>query len=257
VRRRNSPWIILSLMATLLPLPASARALEDVKSSGTIVLCAHPNSLPFASKEGKRHGFQVELAEALAHQLGVKLTRNWVITAVDVFRTECDIVMDSIADRQAQSESGLQLSKPYRRSGVTLAVRAGDKTRSLDDLGPRKVGVLTSSIAAMTLNKRGIETVPSLFEDEIMDMLADGEVDAAAVTPISAGYYNLNHPKGKFRLVPAFDGEPDLSWNVAVGMRRPDAELRQAIDDAVTRLVADGTVKRIYARYGVQVQPPR
>ena len=250
---------VLLLLAALGAAPAAARELAEIKASGTVVLCAHPNSLPFASKDGARHGFQVELGEALARQLGVTLTRDWVVTRYDLFRAACDIVIDSIADRQAQEESGLQLSKPYRRSGVALAVRAEDtRTRSLDDLGGRrKVGVLTSSIAAMTLDKRGIETVPGLFEDEMLAMLVKGEIDAAAVTPTSTGYYNLRHPKAKLRIVHVFDGEPDLSWNVAVGMRRPDAALRQAIDDALTRLIADGTMKRVYARYGVELLPPR
>lgn len=256
-RVRPTAALAAFLAATLLALPAAARGLDEIRSSGTIALCAHPNSLPFAAKDGRVHGFQVDLAEALARQLGVTLTQDWIISRYDLFRAHCDIVMDSIADPEAQEESGLQLSKPYRRSGVALAVRTGDRTRSLDDLAHRKVAVLTSSIAAMTLDKRGIDTVPGLFEDEILDMLAKGEVAAAAVTPTSVGYYNLRHPQAKLRLVYVFDGEPDLSWNVAVGMRRPDAELRQAIDDAMTRLLADGTVKRVYARYGVEVLPPR
>jgi polar amino acid transport system substrate-binding protein len=239
--------------------PAAARTLEDVKSSGIIGLCAHPNALPFASKDGKRHGFQVDLAEALAKQLGVSLNRDWVITRYDLFRTQCDIVMDSIADEQAQAESGLQLSKPYRRSAVALAVRANEpKIRSLDDLrGGRQVGVLASSIAAMTLDEKGIDTVPSLFEDEMLADLVKGELDAAAVTESSAGYYNLRHPKAKLRLLYVFDSEPNLAWNVAVGMRRPDAELRKAVDAALDRLMADGTVKRIYASYGIELIPPR
>jgi len=256
-RARPTTALAALSAALLLAAPAAARGLADIRSSGTIALCAHPNSLPFASKDGRVHGFQVELAEALARQLGVSLTRDWIVSRYDLFRAACDIVMDSIADPEAQAESGLQISKPYRRSGVALALRAGDGTRSLDELGRRKVGVLTSSIAAMTLNKRGIDTVPGLFEDEILDMLARGEVSAAAVTPTSAGYYNLRHAEAKLRLVYVFDKEPDMSWNVAVGMRRPDAELRQAIDDALTRLVADGTVKRVYARYGVDIVPPR
>lgn len=256
-RVRPTVAIAALLGAALLAASAAARGLAEVKASGTIALCAHPNSLPFASKDGRRHGFQVELAEALAQQLGVTLTRDWIITRYDLFRAQCDIVMDSIADPEAQQQSGLQLSKPYRRSGVALALGVGDKTHSLDDLAHRKVGVLTSSIAAMTLNKRGIDTVPGLFEDELLAMLAKGEVDAAAVTPTSIGYYNLRHPEAKLRLAYVFDGQPDMSWNVAVGMRRPDAELRQAIDDALTRLLADGTVKRVYAHYGVEVLPPR
>jgi polar amino acid transport system substrate-binding protein len=260
VPKRAAGLAVLVALAQLPGGAADARALAQIKDSGAIVLCAHPNSLPFASKDGSRHGFQVELAQALARRLGVSLTQNWVITSYDIFRADCDIVMDSIADRQAQAESGLRISKPYRRSGVALAMRGDDKTiRSLDDLttAHRKVGVLTSSIAAMKLSQGGAELVPGLFEDEMLAMLASGEIDAAAVTPTSAGYYNLTHPKQKVRLIYPFEGETDLSWNVAVGMRRPDPELQQAIDDAMTRLLADGTVKRIYARYGVAVRPPR
>lgn len=254
--RVHSLATLAVLLAAALASPAAARSLADIKASGTIALCAHPNSLPFASKNGARHGFQVELAEALARRLGVSLTRDWVITRYDLFRAPCDIVMDSIADPEAQADSGLQLSKPYRRSGVALALRAGENIHSLDDIGRRKVGVLTSSIAAMTLNKRGIDTVPGLFEDEILTMLAKREIDAAAVTPTSVGYFNLQHPGARLALIYAFEGAPDLAWNVAVGMRRPDAALHQAIDAALTRLLADGTVTRVYARYGVAVQPP-
>ena len=257
--RASSTAALAALLgAAFLAAPASARGLEDIKASGTIAVCAHPNALPFASKNGPRHGFEVDLAEALAHQLGVTLTREWIITEYDLFRAPCDIVMDSIADPEAQSDAGLQLSKPYRRSGVALAIRADEKLRSLADLGKtREVAVLTSSIAAMTLNQRGIETVPGLWEDDLLTMLAKGEVDAAAVTPTSVDYYNFRHPRAKLRLLYVFEGQPDLSWNLAVGMRRPDAQLRQAIDAALTRLIADGTVKRVYARYGVEVQPPK
>jgi polar amino acid transport system substrate-binding protein len=247
------------LAAASAATPAGARSLAAVKDSGTLGLCAHPNSLPFASKDGKRRGFQVELAEALAHRLGVALSEDWVISRYDLFRANCDVVMDAIADPEAQEDSGLRLSRPYRRSGVALAVRADDRTISgIEDLkGGKGVGVLSSSIAEMTLDKRGITVTPGLFEDELLAMLGTHEVDAAAVTPTSAGYYNLTHRKGRVRLIYAFDGEPDLSWNVAVGMRRPDDQLQQAIDEAIARMLADGTIKRIYARYGTALQPPR
>jgi polar amino acid transport system substrate-binding protein len=247
------------LASLVLPIGAEARSLAAIKDSGTIAVCAHPNALPFASKDGKRHGFQVELAEALAKELGVSLTREWVITRYDLFRAPCDIVMDSIADRAAQADSGLQLSRPYRRAGVVLAVREDERrVRSLAELtGSRRVGVLTSSIAAMTLNARGIDTVPGLFEDEILAMLARREIDAAAVTPTSLGYYNLRHPQHKLRAIDAFAAEADLVWNVAVGMRRPDPMLQQAVDTAIAHLIEDGTVRRVYARYGVTVEAPQ
>ena len=64
------------------------------------------------------------------------------------------------------------------------------------------------------------------------------------------------HPDRKVGLVYASDQEPLLSWNIAVGMRGSDAPLRQKIDAAIERLLADGTIRDIYARYGVEHRPP-
>ena len=43
-----------------------ARTLDAVRESGVIRMCAHPNSLPFASSTANPPGFQVELGRALA-----------------------------------------------------------------------------------------------------------------------------------------------------------------------------------------------
>src|SRR5216117_2128185 len=60
---------------------ANARSLEAVIERGALTLCASPNALPFASKSGPAPGFQIELGEKIAEQLGVKLTREWVVSA--------------------------------------------------------------------------------------------------------------------------------------------------------------------------------
>src|SRR6266699_6189951 len=93
--------------------PAQARSLDTIRSLGSLGLCAHPNSLPFASKAGDPPGFQVELGQALARELGVSLKLDWVITAYQIRSADCDIVMDVISDREAQSETNLRISKPY------------------------------------------------------------------------------------------------------------------------------------------------
>jgi polar amino acid transport system substrate-binding protein len=40
-------------------------------------------------------------------------------------------------------------------------------------------------------------------------------------------------------------------------MVRPDDKLRNAVNDALDHLRADGTVERIYARYGIVLQAPK
>jgi polar amino acid transport system substrate-binding protein len=87
--------------------------------------------------------------------------------------------------------------------------------------------------------------------------LAAGEIDAAAVTPLSVGYYNLTHPSEGFAILPPDEAEHDLVWNAAIGIRKPDEQLLAAIDAALDRLRADGTVETIYAKYGISLPPPR
>jgi polar amino acid transport system substrate-binding protein len=246
-------------MLVIFAAPASARPLDQVIESGNLALCAHPNALPFSAKEGERHGFQIEMAEALAKSLNVALETNWVITGFDRNRTECDIVIDAIADAEAQEENHIKLSKPYRRSGVALAVRADDGSiTSIGDLdNVAKVGILPGSMAAMVLGKRGVRTTPSMFEDDLLDEVASGEIAAAAVTPTAIGYYNGRHADHKLKMVDAFAAVRDLTWNVAVGMVKADPPLVAAIDAALDKMSAAGTIKEIYARYGVELLPPK
>jgi polar amino acid transport system substrate-binding protein len=250
----------LGMAATLVLLSVAAalpRSLQAIAERGTLTLCANPDALPWASKTGAVPGFQVELAENLATRLSVSLTRQWVISAFQYRRVDCDVVFDAIASRGASVEGGLRLSRPYQRSGVVLAVRNESGVASLAGLGTgHRVGVLVGSLASMTLGKRGAETTPFVLEGELVAALANGEVEAAAVTPVAIGWYNMIHPDAHIRMIAAFADDPDLNWNLAVGMIGPDDKLRQQIDAALGEMLADGTIGRIYARYGIELRPP-
>ncbi len=250
--------VAAALLLSLGTAAAAARSLDAISQRGALALCAHPNALPFASKKGDPPGFQVELGQALAERLGVSLVQHWVINSFQYRRADCDIVLDAIANKAALSEVGLRMSRPYYRSGVALAVRRDSDVASLASLGPgRRVGVLVGSLASMILEKRNIEVTPFVFEDEMMSALSRREIEAAAVTHTAIGWYNMRHPNIAVRHIPAFENDPDLNWNVAVGMMRPDEKLTQRVDAVLEGLLADGTIARIYARYGVELQPPR
>jgi polar amino acid transport system substrate-binding protein len=237
---------------------ADARSLESVIERGALTLCASPNALPFASKTGPVPGFQVELGEKIAEQLGVKLTREWVISAVQYRRADCDLVLDVIARKDTPPAGGVKASRPYHRSGVVLAVRGDSPASSLASLGPdQRVGVPVGSVVSMTLGKSGTVTSPFAFEDDIVAALANREIEAAAVTPMTVGWFNLEHADKPLRLIPAFDNDQDLNWNIAAGLLRPDDRLRARVDAAIEALLADGTIARIYARYGIELRPPQ
>jgi len=251
---------ILPLMVVAIGLtsPADARSLDAIRESGVLGLCAHPNSLPFASKAGDPPGFQVELGQALARELSVSLRLDWIITQYQIRSANCDIVLDVIADREAQGETNLRISKPYYRTGVVLAVPTASQLTSFRGLDDHiKVGVQVGSTAAMIIGQRHVPTSTFGFEVDSLDALTNHEIDAAAVTPAAAGYFNLTHPDKTVRILDRDESEADLNWNVAVGMVRPDDALRAAIDAALAKLRDDGTVERIYGRYGVTLQAPK
>lgn len=255
---RFTSKILLILLALSCAVPAIARPLSQIKESA-LTLCANPNALPFSAKNGAKRGFQIDLASALAKAIGVELDIHWVISGIDRSRADCDVIVDAIADDEVLDDAHLKASKPYRRSGVALAVRADNaKIASLADIREgMKIGVLPGSLAAKILIERKIQTYPAMFEDELLDGVASGEIAAAAVTPTAIGYYNLTHPSQSIRVVDAFVGIHDLNWNVAIGLVKPDAALTTAINAALDKLLAAGTVKAIYARYGVILMPPK
>jgi polar amino acid transport system substrate-binding protein len=256
--RTVTRFVVPLLCAYLMATSLAARTLDQIKGFNTLSVCLPANSLPFSSRRDDPPGFEVELARELAQQLGVGLRTDWVISPIQVARAQCDLLLDAIADTEVQGESHLALSKPYYRSGVMLVVPQESKVTSIDDLdSTSKVAVQTGSIVAMVLGQKNIGLSTFAFEDEMLQALHENEVTAAAVSPASAAYFNHVHPDKQFKILSLDGHDPRLSWNVAIGMRRPDNLLRSAIDDALQRLTGDGTIARIYGRYGITLTQPR
>lgn len=250
----------LGIGLAALPLgTAAARTLASIQSRGSIILCANPNFMPFASKKGERHGIEVDLADALARELGVGLELGWVITRYDIRRTDCDIVLDAIDDPELQAEHHLKLSHPYNQSGVAIALRPGvNGIHSFDDLKKgMRIGAIVGSLISYRLGMHGVPTSPFTFEDDMVEALGHGEIDEALVTPATIGYYNLTHKNAPLSMVPAYQSWPEFRWAVAVGMHNPDEALIRAVNQALDKLIAQGTVHQIYASYGVDQSLPR
>ena len=119
-----------------------------------------------------------------------------------------------------------------------------------------RVGVLVNSVASKVLGQRGVRTVPYVFESDMVDDLAKADLDAAAVSPASIAYYIYRHPDAGLRYVNAYDAEPELRWNLAIGLRRSDDPLQDAVNTALDKLIEDGTLARVYAKYGVEYRRP-
>jgi polar amino acid transport system substrate-binding protein len=249
----------MALVAAAVASSAAARPLDAIKQRGRLMVCANPNALPFSSKNRDRRGFELELGEVLAKELGVALEVGWVVFPFHVPRVDCDILFDSIVDRETAEDAHLRLSRPYIVSGVAIALRPGiEGIKGFGDLKKvKRVGAIVGSLASVRLGQKGLPTIPFTFEDEMIEALGKGELDAALATPATIGYYNMTHKDAPVSLVLDYEKSmPELHWEVAVGMRKADDALAAAINAALEHMLAEGVVHRIYASYGIEQSLP-
>ena len=134
----------------------------------------------------------------------------------------------------------MKLSRPYQQSGVVLAFRAGiTSVASYSELKPNlRIGAMVGSLARLYLGQHDLATIPYTFEDEMIEALGKGELDVAAVSPATVGFYNLGHPNAPIAVTRAFESVPELNWSIAVGMRKADDALVDGVNDALNRLIA-------------------
>lgn len=266
---RAAAVLVLASVAATGTGPAAAASLEQVRRNGSLGLCANPVALPFASREPGPAGFQVEIAEALAREMGLGLTVQWVWSRNAARRVSCDVLMDSIVVDDIPAPAGLnlgprvereglplKLTKAYFASGVALVVPGTSAARTFADLRGQKIGVIPGSLAQRLLQAQGLTTSSFMHQDDIVDAVARGEVAGGAVVPVYVGWYRKQHPQADVRIPEGYAFDPALRWDVAVGLRGADDALVEAVNAALDRLVSTRVVADIYARYGVEYRPP-
>lgn len=253
--RGLAAWIAAA--ALLVAAPTLARTLAEAQARGVISMCANPDALPHASKKPDTPGFQIEIGRAIAAALGLPLEVDWIVPRLRAGLVDCDMLLDTIVDPEAQ-RAPVKLSHAYQKSGVALALRPGTSAvRGFQDVASnQRVGVMVNSLASKLLDQRGLRTVPYVFESDMVADLGKGEIDACAVSPASIAYYIHSHPGSGLRYVHAYDAEPELRWNLAVGLRRSDDALLDAVNAALDKLIRDGTMAQIYSHYGVDYRQP-
>lgn len=236
---------------------AQARTLAEIKALGAISVCANADALPYASNKPDNPGIQIEIAHAIAEGLGVPLSIEWILPRRRANVVNCDMLLDSNNDPIAH-EGRLKLTRPYQKSGLALGLRAdaeaiGDFKELTKD---QKVGAMVSSVASMVLIRAGKTTSPYAFQNDMIEDLVKGEIYGAVVSAATMSYYILQHPESGLKLVNAFDSEPQLNWEVAVGLRKSDQALVDAVNAILEKLIVDGSLAGIYAKYGVAYRQP-
>jgi polar amino acid transport system substrate-binding protein len=195
-------------------------------------------------------GFEVELADALAKRLGVKMaptTGPWDRLLELLNRGDFDIAMNGLEIADEKKRVCL-MSKPYFVASAKLTIRKGDvkAPRTMEELNGRAVGTLPGALTERILKRAGaiVKTYDG-GQNEIYDDLKIGRIDAVLMDDPVAHYFGDIEPA--FETLPQSFGE--VSYGVAV--RPGDEELLSAINGALDELNRNGTLRRIYERWGI------
>lgn len=271
---------IVVLFCSVACASATARPLDDVVAAGTLRVISYLDNAPFSfENDGKPAGIDVEIAHAIARELGVTaeiVLRMQGEKADDDIRANVwrgpltgggtgDIMMNVPMDREfALRNPEAVFGNAYFQERVVLAVDPGETTEisSFDAFKTRKVGVQLATVAdyfLMTYEDGAlIENISHHLkpEDGVQEFL---NKDVSALLGIQSKLESLLHAaKGRAKFVnPDMPGIVRKTWVIGMAWKENSRDLGYAIDAALAKLSASGELARCFEKYGVSyVSPP-
>lgn len=243
---------------------ASAHAedlLKTVQQRGTLIVGMEGTYPPFNSRTtaGDLEGFDVDVAKAVASKLGVKtqfITTEWSGIIAGLQAGKFDVIVNQVTITPQRQEI-LDFSQPYTYSAAQLIQRKDDKRefKSLDEFkGDKKLGVtLGTNYDQMARAVPGINVQTYPGAPEKLRDLAAGRIDATMddrlMLPSIMKTANL--PLRAGAILKGGDQQ------MGIPFRKGNPKFKKAINDALTSLTNDGTLKKISIHwFGMDVTRP-
>lgn len=247
---RLAPALALPL-AFVFAGPAQAQKVADIKKAGVLKVGAQVAQVPwgFTDKDNKLTGYDIEFAEMLAKDLGVKpefvpvtvanRTAALLTGQVDVLAA----VVTILADRQKV----VLFSRPYSYLDTVLIGKAAlPAMKTYAELKGLRIGVPRGSVQDNTVSKAQSGAAIQRFDDDAaaVQALLSGQVDLAGAAHTQMGPIAQVAGAGKY----------DIKLVVSRGFQaaavRPgEREWVAYINDFIGRKVASGELNVLYRKW--------
>lgn len=252
------------LVAAAGALTAAAADVPDrIKKAGKLVAATQPNYPPIAYKDPASNtltGFDIDLGEAIAKELGLKI--EWQETAfaqmISSLQTQrVDIALAGMSDLPARREVVDFID--YMKTGpqfFTTANRAGE-LKTIEDLCGRKVGASRSTnwpaqmeelskTTCVAKGKKPMEVIGTEGSVDARTQLKSGRLDAAVQGSETLPYFQKQEPNTIVLI-----GTPFSEQLSGIPVAKTEPGLRDAIKGAMDRLQQKGIYDQILAKYGL------
>jgi polar amino acid transport system substrate-binding protein len=256
-------WFMAALLggSLLLPCPANADAFSEIRASRRILWGGDqegggPYVYPRDNDPTQVTGFEVDIANRIGAYLKLKpeFTQAQWDKMPDMLRTgKIDVILNGFELTPARAEI-MDATIPYYVYALQLmAHKDNSKIHSWDDLRgksgePVKVGVLIGSAAETYTRKFCADSCEVVAYDGNTDTMREvetGKLDATVEdTPIASFY------AARFRSLRKV-GEPVQRGYYVMYVKKGEAALLRALNEALLLMVRSGDLEGILRKYGI------
>ena len=228
-------------------------SLADVKKAGKLVVATSPDFPPFENLEGgKVVGIEVDLMEMICKELGIELQLEQinfdaVLTGVQSGKYDCGMSGISVTPKR---EKNTLFTTPYCLAAQCIVVRADSNIASKADLAGKKISVQTGTTAAEFCSGEGYDLSQFELNQDAKTALTQGKVEAWVVDDLTAAEMCKGDDSVKI-LSESMTTEP-YAFAFAFGSEDLVAEINKILE----KLIADGTVEALFAKYDAPYTKP-
>lgn len=228
--------------------------LSEIQNRGYITVAMEGTWAPWTyhDEEGELVGFDVEVAAAVAEELGVEVRYEegeWDGLLAGVESGRYDIMVNGVGYTEERAQA-YDFSEPYCYNKTALIVRSdNDEISSLEDLEGKTTCNSANSTYQLIAEEYGATVLDVETLDGTLEMVLAGPERADATLNAEASFldYMKEHPDAELKIV---DYYSELE-NVCIIMPKGESSdsLREAINGAIDKLREDGTLTELSNKY--------
>jgi polar amino acid transport system substrate-binding protein len=239
---------LIGVIILLVGCGSKLRDMEAIKKSGTLQVATEGAFPPFNFfKDNQLTGFEIDIAEAMAKKMGLKV--NWTTLGFDVqipalAQDRFDLAIASFAITEERAKA-VDFTDPHYCSGGQIVSKTGGP-KSAAELKGKTVAVQIGTTFADAVKKvsdiKEAKTFPK-DTDAQQNLLSD-RVDAWVTDRFQAKELVQKSPALNLQL-----GDLLYSEKVAIIVKKDNKTLREALNKALAEIMADGSYKTISEKY--------